>query len=202
MYYLNINIIKYMSVKLFIPLLLGTAREGRYSEHVSKMILKHAKARLDIKLELFDVRDFNFPLTDEGQSIKGKNQKWKKAVEKADALIIVSPEYNHGYPGSLKMALDTLLPEYNHKAVALCGVSMGGFGGARVIEQLAGVVRRLGLVVTEKDLNISNVQMLFSKEGQLQGEFDLKMIDKFLDELVWLARSLKWGRENLISKKK
>ncbi|MBU2565998.1 NAD(P)H-dependent oxidoreductase [Patescibacteria group bacterium] len=191
-----------MSVKLFIPLLLGTTREGRYSEHVSKMILKHAKARLDIKLELFDVRDFNFPLTDEGQSIKGKNQKWKKAVEKADALIIVSPEYNHGYPGSLKMALDTLLPEYNHKAVALCGVSMGGFGGARVIEQLAGVVRRLGLVVTEKDLNISNVQMLFSKEGQLQGEFDLKMIDKFLDELVWLARSLKWGRENLISKKK
>lgn len=182
---------------LYIPVLLGTTRNGRYSEHVAKLVLKYAKARSGIKLELFDVRNFNFPLDDEGQNLKKKNVKWKKAVEKMDGLIIVSPEYNHGYPGSLKMALDTLLPEYNHKAVALCGVSAGGFGGCRVIEQLTSVIRELGLTVTSRDLNISNVQKMFDSKGKLQDDSILPKIDKFLDELEWMSKTMKWGREHL-----
>ena len=184
-----------MSEILSIPILLGTLREGRYSEHAAKIILKYAKSRKDIKLQLFDVRDFTFPLNDEGRSLKKFNPKWAKAMQKADGLVIVSPEYNHGYPGSLKMALDMLLTEYKHKPVALCGVSMGDLGGARVIEQLTGVVRTLGLVVLSKDLKVANVQKLFSKEGELLKDFDLKKIDGLLDELVWMAKALKWGRE-------
>ncbi|MBD3281328.1 NADPH-dependent FMN reductase [Candidatus Uhrbacteria bacterium] len=186
-----------MTDKLYIPVLLGTTREGRYSEHVARMITAHAKDRDYLGLELFDVRDFNFPLDDEGQAIKDKNTKWRDAIVKADGLIIVSPEYNHGYPGSLKMALDTLLKEYIHKPVALCGVSAGGFGGCRVIEQLVGVVRELGLAVTFRDLNVSHVQKMFSEDGVLQDESVLKRVDEMLDELEWMSKALKWGRDNL-----
>lgn len=186
-----------MTKKLYIPILLGTTREGRYSEHVAKMIIEHARDRESLELELFDVRDFNFPLDDEGQGIKDKNTKWRDAVVRADGLIIISPEYNHGYPGSLKMALDTLLPEYNHKVAALCGVSAGGFGGCRVIEQLISVIRELGLVVTSRDLNISNVQKVFDNQGRLQDESVLPKIDKFIDELEWMAKTMKWGREQI-----
>ena len=65
---------------------------------------------------------------------------------RADGLVIVAPEYNHGYPGILKHALDTNLKEYIHKPVGLCGVSAGGFGGTRVIESLLPVMRELGMV--------------------------------------------------------
>ncbi len=186
-----------MSESLYIPVLLGTTRAGRYSEHVAKMIIDHVKSRPGVELELFDVRDFSYSMTDEGPAIKELNSNWRDAVIKADGLIIVSPEYNHGYPGSLKMALDMLLPEYSHKPVGICGVSAGGFGGTRVIEQLVSVVRILGLAVTNVDLNISQVQNMFNDKGGLQDESVLPRIDKFLDELVWLAKALKWGRNKL-----
>ncbi len=189
-----------MSEILYIPILLGTTRQGRYSEYVAKMILDRAREGDGMEFELFDVRDFNFPPDDEGQGIKDKNTKWRDAVVKADGLIIVSPEYNHGYPGSLKMALDTLLKEYIHKPVALCGVSAGGFGGARVIEQLVGVVRELGLIVTFRDLNVSHVQKMFSEHGDLQDDSILEKVDGMLDELEWMATVLKWGRDNLTKK--
>jgi NAD(P)H-dependent FMN reductase len=60
--------------------------------------------------------------------------------------VLVVPEYNHGYPGLLKHVLDTNLKEYIHKAVGICGVSAGGLGGTRVIQNLLPVMRELGLV--------------------------------------------------------
>jgi hypothetical protein len=67
-------------------------------------------------------------------------------VNRADALVIVAPEYNHGYPGLLKHVLDTNLKEYIHKAAGIVGVSAGIFGGARAIQNLIPVLRELGLV--------------------------------------------------------
>jgi NAD(P)H-dependent FMN reductase len=60
-----------------------------------------------------------------------KEPKFSATIERCDGLIIVTPEYNHGYPGLLKHALDMNLKEYIHKAVGICGVSAGPFGGAR-----------------------------------------------------------------------
>lgn len=190
-----------MAKKLFIPLLLGTVREGRQSEKVAKYVLKKASEHPDIETRLFDPRDFYFPLNDEGTALKDKNPEWRDAIIRADGLIIVSPEYNHGYPGSLKMALDTLLQEYIHKAVGLVGVSAGGFGGTRVIEALVGVVRELGLVVTSVDLTVSKVQDMFDENGNPKDAegFDAR-INGFFEELVWMAKTLRWGRENLKSK--
>jgi len=112
-------------------------------------------------------------------------------------MILVAPEYNHGYPGWLKHALDMNLKEYIHKAVGICGVSAGPFSGARVIENLAPVMRELGFVIIFEDVNFGTVQKLFDEQGQLLNEEYIGRVDKFLNELIWMARVFRYGRENV-----
>ena len=189
-----------MSDKLYFPILLGTRREGRSSEKVAQFLVEHASKNLEIEVELFDVRDMVFDAKKEGQQLKELNPKWHKAILRADGLIIVTPEYNHGYPGSLKMTLDMMLREYVHLPVAISGVSAGSWGGTRVIESLTTVVRELGMQVTMTDLNVPNVRQLFDEEGKLVDERFSERVDGFLAELIWMAKALKWGRENVPSK--
>jgi NAD(P)H-dependent FMN reductase len=118
----------------------------------------------------------------------------------AAGLVIVSPEYNHGYPGSLKAVLDLLLREYVHKSVALVGVSAGPWGGTRVVEAMVPMVRELGLAVTFADLNFPSVQKTFDDQGKLLDQAYERRAKDFLDELVWMSRVLKWGRANVPSK--
>src|SRR2546430_15003496 len=158
------------------------------------------KQRDDIATRLFDVADFDLPRHDYGQAIKDSFPEWRDAIVNADGLVIVTPEYNHGYPGTLKAVLDLLLREYIHKAVAFVGVSAGPWGGTRVIEALVPMVRELGLAVTFTDLNFPKVQNTFDEAGKLLDPAFEKRAKDFLDELVWMARVLKWGRENLPSK--
>ncbi|HET9250763.1 MAG TPA: NADPH-dependent FMN reductase [Candidatus Eisenbacteria bacterium] len=188
-----------MKRTMFLPILLGTVREGRQSENVARLLLERAEAHPEIETQLFDPRNMKFPMTDEGQGLKRLNPDWRDAVVRADGLVIVSPEYNHGYPGSLKMALDILLREYIHKAVGLVGVSRGPWGGTRVIERLVGVVRELGLAVTFTDLNFPHVETKFDGEGHLVDEEMIPRIDAFFTELLWMARTLALGRENVPS---
>jgi NAD(P)H-dependent FMN reductase len=156
--------------------------------------------RPDIETTLFDVQDFALPQNDYGTQIKDSFPVWRDNIIRADGLVIITPEYNHGYPGSLKSVLDLLLKEYIHKAVGLVGVSAGPWGGARVVESLVPVVRELGLAVTFTDLNFPAVQTKFDAEGNLlDAAYEKRAVD-FLDELVWMSRALKWGRENLPSK--
>src|SRR2546430_15014963 len=119
--------------KLFIPILLGTVRQNRESEKVAKLLFAKVSVHPEIETVLLDPRAMNLPMDDEGENLKFKNPQYRNAIMRADGLIIVSPEYNHGYPGSLKRTLDILLKEYIHKAVALVGVSSGSWGGTRVI---------------------------------------------------------------------
>jgi NAD(P)H-dependent FMN reductase len=186
--------------KLFIPILLGTNRKNRYSVHPAKWLLGEMEKRGDIETRLFDVSDFAFPQHDYGQELKDQFPEWRDAIIRADGLVIVSPEYNHGYPGPLKTALDLLLKEYIHKAVAFVGVSEGRWGGTRVVEAMVPMVRELGLAVSFSDLNFPQVQKTFDAEGQLLNSVYQKLVKDFLDELVWMARVLKWGRENVPSK--
>src|SRR3989344_8049671 len=125
-----------MNNKLNIVVVLGTTREGRQSETAAKYVAERVTRRPDMEVTFFDVRDLVYDGMDEGEQIKEQNAAWRDMVIAADGLVIVTPEYNHGYPGSLKLALDTLLKEYIHKAVALVGVSSGGLGGARGVELL------------------------------------------------------------------
>ncbi len=186
--------------KLFLPILLGTNRKGRQSENVAKWLFGKMNEREDIETKIFDVRDFDLPKDDYGTAIGKDFPEWRDAIVRADGLIIVVPEYNHGYPGSLKSVLDLLLKEYIHKAVGLVGVSASPWGGTRVVEACVPMVRELGLAVTFRDLNFPQVQNKFDESGNLLDEAFNKRAEDFLDELVWMSSALRWGRENLVSK--
>lgn len=180
---------------LFIPVILGTPRQGRASERVAAFVVDEVAKRPGVETELIDVRTLALPVNDAGESIKDPG--FSAAMHRADALVLVVPEYNHGYPGLLKHALDTNLSEYIHKAVGICGVSAGGFGGTRVIENLLPVMRELGLVTIFWDGNFSGAQRLFDASGTLLDAAYVGRMDKFLKELIWMAKVLRYGRENV-----
>lgn len=180
---------------LFIPVILGTTRKGRASENVARFVFGEVAKRQGVETTLVDIRDLNLPIDDAGEAIKNKT--FSETVERADGLVLVVPEYNHGYPGMLKHVLDSNLKEYIHKAVGVCGVSAGGFGGVRVIENLLPVLRELGLVTIFWDGNFSAAHTLFDTDGKLLDQSYVKRIDKFLGELIWMSKVLRYGRENV-----
>ena len=184
-----------MEHPLFIPVILGTARKGRESEHAAKFVFEQTKKRAGVETEFIDVRTLPMKLDDAGEQMK--DPKFSATIEHCDGLIIVTPEYNHSFPGLLKHALDMNLKEYIHKAVGICGVSAGALGGARVIETLLPVMRELGLVTIFEDVNFGRIGSLFDERGNLlDGNFD-RRVDTFLNELIWMSRVLRHGRESI-----
>ena len=185
-----------MDRPLFIPVILGTVRKGRATEAVAKFVFEEVKKRESVETELIDILDLKFPADDAGEQIK--HAKFSATCARADGLVLVTPEYNHGYPGMLKHVLDSNLKEYIHKAVGICGVSAGGFGGTRVIESLLPVMRELGLVTIFWDGNFSGAQGLFDEAGNMKDRAaHEKRMDKFLGELIWISKVLRYGRENI-----
>ncbi|MCA1582197.1 MAG: NAD(P)H-dependent oxidoreductase [Acidobacteria bacterium] len=180
---------------LFIPVILGTSRMGRASENVARFVVRHLAAMPGIETHLIDVLELAPRIDGAGEEIK--IPAFSELCMRADAFVLVAPEYNHGYPGLLKHVLDTNLKEYIHKAVGICGVSAGNFGGTRVIENLLPVLRELGLVTIFWDGNFSAAQKLFDAAGQLLDPAYVRRIDKFAKELVWMAKVLRYGRERV-----
>ncbi|MFN2386297.1 MAG: NADPH-dependent FMN reductase [Thermoanaerobaculia bacterium] len=180
---------------LFVPVILGTPRQGRASEHVARFVLEEVRKRPGVETELVDVREIRLPATDAGEQIK--DAAFSATAARADAFVLVVPEYNHGYPGMLKHLLDTNLKEYVHKAAGICGVSAGPWGGTRVIENLLPVLRELGLVTIFWDGNFGDVRKLFDESGRILDPAHERRMAKFLNELLWMARVLRHGRDNV-----
>ncbi|PYL53215.1 MAG: hypothetical protein DMF29_09020 [Verrucomicrobia bacterium] len=95
---------------LFIPVILGTARQGRESEHAAKFVFEQTKKRENVESEFIDVRTLPMKLDDAGEQMK--DPKFSATIERCDGLIIVTPEYNHSFPGLLKHALDMNLKAF------------------------------------------------------------------------------------------
>lgn len=180
---------------LFIPVVLGTARKGRASENVARFVFGELQTREGIETELIDILGLELPTDDAGEAVK--HEGFSAAVGRADGLVLIVPEYNHGYPGMLKHVLDSNLKEYIHKAVGVCGVSAGGLGGTRVIENILPVLRELGLVTIFWDGNFSGAHKLFDTAGKILDEAYVRRIDKFIGELVWMSKVLRNGREQV-----
>ena len=181
---------------VFIPVILGTPRQGRLSEPAARFVLAEVSKQPDVETELIDIRDLRFTIDDAGEAIK--DAQFSATINRADGLILVVPEYNHSFPGLLKHVLDTNLQEYIHKAVGVCGVSAGPFGGARMIQSLLPVLRELGLVTIFWDVYFGNARTLFDPAtGNITDPAYAGRVKKFLDELVWMARVLRFGRESL-----
>jgi NAD(P)H-dependent FMN reductase len=165
------------------------------SAHAARLLYEEIKKRPNVDTELIDIAQLPLPVNDAGEAIKDLG--YAEKMNRADALVIVSPEYNHAYSGLLKHVLDSCLEEYIHKAVGIVGVSAGVFGGTRGIQGLLPVMRELGLVNIFWDVNFSSVQDVFEQSGELKDSSFLPRIDKFLRELVWMAKTLRYGRENI-----
>lgn len=180
---------------LYIPVILGTTRKGRMSAHVARFVHGELLKRKGVTTEVIDIAKLPLPVDDAGEAIKDAG--FSEKMNRADGLVIVSPEYNHSFPGLLKHVLDSCLKEYIHKPAGLAGVSAGPFGGARGIQSFLPVLRELGLVAIFWDLNFGTVAKTFDESGKLLDEAYYRRADKFLGELIWMAKTMRHGRENI-----
>jgi NAD(P)H-dependent FMN reductase len=180
---------------LNIPVILGTSRKGRLSEHAARFVCRELEKRDGVRTELIDIGRLMHQLDDNGQGTA--DTAFAASMAQADAIVIVTPEYNHAMPGLLKHVLDSCLKEYIHKAAGIVAVSAGPFGGTRVIETSLPVLRELGLVTIFWDVNVGSVAKVFDENGTLVDPAFVRRTDKFLSELIWMARTLRYGRENI-----
>jgi len=180
---------------LYIPVILGTTRKGRMSAHAANLLVSEIGKREGVETDLIDIAKLPLPTDDAGAGVKDAG--FSEKMSRADAIVIVSPEYNHGYSGLLKHVLDSCLKEYIHKPAGIVGVSAGPFGGTRVIENFLPVLRELGLVAIFWDVNFGNVSKVFDPSGKLLEEAYVRRTDKFLKELIWMAKTLRHGRDNI-----
>lgn len=178
---------------MYIPIILGTAREGRESEKVAHFVLEKA-IEFGLESEIIDVRNFRLEATDNTKT-SDQAKRLMELVLKAEGLVIVSPEYNQGYPGELKMMLDMLYEEYFGKPVGICGVSSGTFGGARMIEQLVQICVRFHMLPTGEVLYFPRVQDLFDENGAIKKEAYHERARKFFGVLTGYAEALRCGKD-------
>jgi NAD(P)H-dependent FMN reductase len=181
---------------LFIPVILGTVRQGRRSEPAARFMVSQLQRRPEVETELIDIARIPLPVDDAGEAIK--DPEFAARMDRADALVIVSPEYNHAYSGLLKHVLDSCLEEYIHKPAGVVGVSAGPWGGTRGVQGLLPVLRELGLVSIFWDVNFNLAGSQFDESGVVRDEAKWsKIAEKFLGELIWMAKVLRHGRENV-----
>lgn len=174
--------------QLNIPIVIGTGREGRMSEKVATFVHEQAMA-YGFDPHLIDVRDF---ATLETENHSAQALEWQKIVTKADGLILIVPEYNHSYPGELKILLDKAEKEYHHKPVGLCTVSTGGIGGTRLAEHMLPIFNTFQLISPKDAIYFTGVQQGFAG-GVLQEEYKAnyaKKLTGLFDDIAWYAEKL------------
>jgi NAD(P)H-dependent FMN reductase len=146
----------------FIPVLLGTARPGRKSEAVASAIVDLLKARNDLTT-IIDVADY--PMTATGVTDGVDIDGYRDRIAAADGLVIVAPEYNHSFPGELKLLLDAEYAGYRNLPVGLVSVSSGMIGGARMTEQLRLVTSGVRMIPVSPTVHVSLVDEAVDEHG-------------------------------------
>lgn len=180
---------------LNVLVILGSVRRGRMSERVATFVMNRLAATPDVQAELVDLAVLDLPIMEERlgkiePAPPGVPELGAK-IQAADALIIVSPEYNHGYPGVLKNALDYFYAQYKRTPVALVTVSAGGHGGVNAWAQLVTVLTQMGAIVLPATVAVSYVDKSFSPEGEALEPVYITRTDGLISELVWLASRLR-----------
>lgn len=181
-----------MEDKLTVAVLAGTTRARRESIKAAQYVADFARKLPGVEVIFVDPKDFNFP--GDGNDPEGKDPRYSEIVGRADAFFVVTPEYNHSFPGSLKRMLDSELELYNHKPVAFAGASNGNWGGVRAVESLLTAVRETGLVALSWDVYFPRVQDIFDENGQIHEEYRERYernLGKLFNELLLFARLFK-----------
>jgi NAD(P)H-dependent FMN reductase len=198
-----------MESSLNIKVIIGSTRPGRFSEKPAHWIAGEAAKIAGAQVELLDLRDYPMPFFEErttpsmsqGNYGNAVAMRWARKIQEGDAFIIVTPEYNHGYPAVLKNALDYVFFEWHKKPVGF--VSYGNAGGARAIEQLRQVVIELQMAPLRHAIHIPSPVFMSLKDEPTPANPDLfkplregriDRVEAFLSELTWLGQALKTAR--------
>jgi NAD(P)H-dependent FMN reductase len=172
-----------------ILIILSSTRPVRNGEKVSNWVLEESKlSNLDLEFEILDLRELNLPFLDEPETpnsgqpyVHEHTKNWSKIVNEASGFIIVTPEYNGGYPASLKNALDFLYNEWTNKPVGIVGY--GGGGASRSVKQLKEVLVSLKLIPMENQIGINSVWSAFDKDNKMINEFIVGDVQKLFTEI-------------------
>ena len=192
-----------------IKVILGSTRQKRFGDKPAYWICEEARALPDVEVECLDLREYPMPFFDEPMSPMWGNgryaddavQRWADRIADAEAFVVVTPEYNHGYPAVLKNAIDSIYPEWVNKPVGFVGY--GNTGGARAIEQLRQVVVELRMLPIRSAIHIPTAVYLTVMNEPVPPNLDLfkplkdgriNQVARFFDELLWAAHALSRAR--------
>lgn len=183
-----------MDDKIRVAMIYGSTREGRFCDTVAKWAATQIADRDDFVLEVIDPLALALPLRQE-HGADGRIAALKRSIGNADAFIIVTPEYNHGYPGPLKLLIDSVYDEWKAKPVAF--VSYGGLsGGLRAVEQLRQVFAELHAVSIRDTVSFINAWEQFDSNGKpLAPERSKRSMAAVLAQLHWWASALRSARK-------
>lgn len=188
-----------MNLKPRIAVIIGSTRATRFADTPAQWILRQAQARIDLEVELVDLRNHPMPFFDEiASNMRAPSQnpeavRWQQTVARYDGYIFVVAEYNHSITGVLKNALDQAYKEWIRKPFTAIGY--GGTGAARAIEHLRGIGVELQMVSTHAAVHIGGSDFMtihpaFGNKPIAEIEANLLPTAKIaLDELAWWAKA-------------
>jgi NAD(P)H-dependent FMN reductase len=172
-----------------VQVVLGSTRQGRFGDRVARWFLEATGDRDDLRLELVDLRDWPLPFLDcpappiTGRYEDPSQRAWAAHVARADAYVVITPEYNHGYPAVLKNALDTVYAEWGGKPVGFVGYGGPG-GGIRAVEQLRQVVVELDMMPLREQVVLPRVYSAFDEAGRLRDQSPVAEATALLDAVA------------------
>jgi NAD(P)H-dependent FMN reductase len=173
--------------------IVGSTRESRFGDTVARWFVARAAMNQALDIDLIDLAEASLPSVLQ-DTASPEVQAMRSRLAEADAFVIVTPEYNHGYPASLKTALDSARDEWKAKPVSF--VSYGGTaGGLRSVEQLRQVCAELHMVTTRDGVSFHMCHALFDERGVLKEPTGPDAAaTRMLDQLLWWAVALREAR--------
>ena len=178
-----------------ISIISSSIRDGRKSHRVALYFRKYLEENKAVSAEILDLKEYNFPLFTE----RLKHQKspsedvigFAGKIKSSDGIIIVTPEYNGGYPASLKNIVDLLYEEWYHKPVAIASVSDGNFGGTQVLTSIQFSLWKMRAWTVPAMFRVPNVGDTFDENGNPAGKNLEKAAASFIRELFWCIEANK-----------
>lgn len=182
-----------MQEKTKLAIILGSAREQRFCGKVANWARREIDALGSFEVDVIDPVEIGLPRRieqDEGPATSSLNAR----IAYADAFVIITPEYNHGYTAALKEVIDSAYAEWNAKPVAF--ISYGGqAGGLRAVEQLRQVFAELQTVTVRDTVSFANAWSRFGDDENPNGlTSEKKALDLMMARLVWWSEALKTAR--------
>lgn len=179
-----------MDTPLRLEVIVASTRPGRFAPVVADWFLRTARARAEFDIDVLDLAEIPLPvdLTETPEVAR-----FRERIAAADVFVAVTSEYNHGYPASLKTALDSAKHEWRAKPIGF--VSYGGMsGGLRAVEQLRQVVAEIHMVSVRETVSFHRARKQFDAEGNTGDGAAIDGAERMLGQLAWWGRVLREAR--------